>query len=246
MRIAQLSDWHVGITSPASIRKQIAKMVLAAPDIIVNCGDDSGGTWGAKGVRHVAKALRTAFPKTPILWVPGNHDFWALPAKKTFVQAQDFARNLAKLDEICAEFNILNLNQLPEGFVFQRVLFAGCSGWYRRPNPPTNDAHWGIKHADMSALMHASFLETLDGVKRQRHIRPDIRESVWVSHFPLIDDGTQGFADYGGSPQWGRVLQNEHGFHRFLNGHSHQYLTGPLQWVCGSDYYKPCFQIIEL
>ena len=65
MRILQISDTHQGITTRRAIITMLAGVRKKDFDVIVYCGDYSGGRVGAEMVLKTVDIIRAHFPKKP-------------------------------------------------------------------------------------------------------------------------------------------------------------------------------------
>lgn len=258
MKIAQFSDWHRGITTDGQIKVQLKEMAKPAPDILINCGDNTGTTVGWRCTKVLAEMVRDVFPTTPILWTNGNHDLWCAEPKKKqrFPAMKDFDENLKKIQDILREQNIHYLDkdgvyQHPD---FPKIFFMGAMGWYNNPNPPTNDCNFLPYGVSGSTNRHI-LLETEKDVWRNEEglTTFDLTRDqlVFISHFPVVKVGEEGdwkgsFEDFSWNEGIARHFQEFYNCKYFLNGHAHALHQGPLRWESGSDYKDPKFQIIKI
>jgi predicted MPP superfamily phosphohydrolase len=238
MRIALGSDWHIGITSPKSIRKMLKNAQKESIDVWVLAGDYCGGTDGQHSTRTIFRMVRQAFPNTPILAVVGNHDYWTENANLL-----SFYRNNSLIIEHAKENNI---HFLDEDGIWRKdgVAIIGHTLWYQSPNPPTNDAHWlpkgleGDTHRFLYKHSYNTLLQQATGFTEEDLTR------VVVTHFPIIEVAPKD-EQWSGDWRLGKFLQDAYGVELFLNGHSHQNHNGPLRYECGSDYCLPKYKVIE-
>lgn len=245
MKVGLISDLHYGITSSEDIVKTIENLKNEQPDVIVNCGDDSGGFCGYVGVTWVASTMRKLFGhEVPILHVMGNHDYWAGP------KGRYWARNLRRVKEGLLKYSIISLDQLGH-YNINNVFFFGNSGWYSNPNPPTIDKNfmpstWYRK--PLSEFLHYKKTEKVVSLLLDKGV-PAGYTPVFVSHFPVINTGPDykgRFEDFSWDTAFLRDLLFEAGVKHFLCGHSHGVHRGPLRYESGSDYYKPAYSILEI
>lgn len=262
MRIGQISDLHIGITTEGQIKQQLRAMAKDNPDVIVNCGDNTGTTSGYKCTKQIVRLIRQFFPETPILWTNGNHDYWCTSKVKengryykTRPSPIDFYKNLNMIEECLKEANIHFLDK--DGIYshpdFSDVLFIGSSGWYAHPNPPTNDINYlpysldGDTHRSLIKQTEDNLFNT--EAKLQTIYQKDYHTVIFVSHFPVIKAGIDykgRFEDFSWRTHIGDFFQENYNCKHFLCGHAHQLHEGPLRYECGPDYYKPAYQIIEV
>lgn len=253
MRILQTSDTHLGLTKFKAIRKMLLKASKEDFDVIVHCGDYCGGTKGHKTTRATVELIREIFPDKPFVSVLGNHDYWY--RKDGRPSAEEYYTNLEKIRQCFQENDVHFLDE--DGIYvhpdFPGVVIMGHSGWYKNPDPPTNDYRylpWGLDgntNWTMYKNSTAAITEQMDELKHMG-FEPSIHTLVYVSHFPVIEakDYKGGFDLYGGDSLIGKLIAKEYGCRHFLNGHAHQFHCGPLRYEAGSDYYNPKHQIIEV
>lgn len=74
MKVALCSDWHIGLTSPQTIRKLLKKLYAEKPDLIIHAGDYCGGLNGPKSVNTIMRFTRELCPDIPAIATIGNHD----------------------------------------------------------------------------------------------------------------------------------------------------------------------------
>lgn len=253
MLIAQTSDLHIEITTEKQIKKLLKDMAVDKPDLIINCGDNTGTLVGHKCTKRVAKIFRDTFPDTPILWTNSNHDRWCADSNRR-PSMDKYLDNLAKIEQTLKDNNI---HYLDNDGVYKHpdhpdLFFVGCSGWYGHPNPPTKDANYlpfGYDGDTHRAILRDTENDLHRNLATIEKFDKAVDTMVFISHFPVINTGD----DYKGTFElfsWreaiGTFLIEEYGCKYFLNGHAHQLHTGPLRYECGSDYYKPKYQLINL
>lgn len=248
MRILQVSDTHIGITSHKTLEGMFRNAAREDFDVLIHCGDYSGRAEGASAVEETLAIMRDAIPDKPILTVLGNHDFWCGNESGAKISLRDFADNLNAIDESCHKHNVILLDKHgPWRGAEPGVVIVGASGWYANPNPPTNDKNYlpnmeGSSHSFLLRRTEADLASNLAGLTEDDTTR------IFVSHFPVINTGNDykgAFESFSWSESIGKLLQDQ-GFEFFANGHAHQTHKGPLRWECGSDYYNPKYHIIKV
>ncbi len=248
-KIALLSDWHWGITTPRSIQKITKKLAAENVDVVINAGDNSGQAIGAPAVDKIFRELRKHMPTTPILSVWGNHDVWAdLDPSYARYQA-----NLLSLEALCRKHGVVDLSAVdfwqPSGKTGDLRVF-GQMLWYEKP-PLSNDINYLPRHSPSGGSIHLEIMAEQD---KQLHAKlgrlPEVpcKHQVFVSHFPVLEVSGSYTGDdwWGGNRRIGPILQESYGVTMMLNGHTHTQLNGPVRYESGSDYYKPAYRIIEL
>lgn len=263
MKIALLSDWHIGQTKDKTIQKAFAEIATYEPDLIVNAGDNNGGWYGAKAVHTIHMRLREAMPDTPVVACLGNHDFWVRGRK----HGNDFfnyssntpgyrrpapdvwLRNYQDILDTFKKFNIhfLDLDGPYRDPEHAGIAVFGHTMWYENSAPPSNDAYFmpvgyeGDTHAYLRSTAYKQVYESID------KLTENDKTIIFVSHFPVIKtDNDYDFHIWSGSESFGHYLQDDVGVQYFLNGHAHQLHKGPVRWEAGSDYGFPKFIIIDV
>jgi hypothetical protein len=133
--------------------------------------------------------------------------------------------------------------------MIDNVIFFGHSGWYKNPNPPTNDKNFlpTALEGDTNRYLYKKSTNAIQ--KQLDEMEITDKTLVFVSHFGVIageDDYKGGYEKFGGDPFIGQMLKEAYGVKYFLQGHAHMLLQGPELFEAGSDYYKPSYQIIEI
>lgn len=261
MRILQISDTHLGITTEGQIKQMLRKALKEEFDVIVHCGDYCGGMMGWRKVRDTVRLIRKFFPDKLFLSTIGNHDYWCHSNKrakeggrwiKTRPDLHVYAENLRKIEEVFREHSVhfLDKDGLASHPSFPGVLFIGASGWYTNPNPPTNDGRFlpigleGDTHRSLLKATEANLWRTEEVLKTRMY-----DEVIFVSHFPVVNTGPDykgRFEDFSWSESVARYFQETYKCKYFLCGHAHSLHKGPLRYECGPDYYRPTYQIIEV
>jgi len=247
MRILQISDTHNGITKLKTIKEVFKQAANESPDLLMHCGDYSGGQTGHKHVRLTANLMRDYFPNTPIVTVLGNHDYWAGPSPAPV----DFAYNYGRIKEI---FESHKIHFMDEAGIYKSddIAIIGCSGWYSSLNPPTNDRLYLPSHVEantnrwMERKARSIFLKQLDQLD---DIYGEYITTAFISHFPVIDAGNErkgAFEEFCWDASIGALMQSDYACKYFFCGHAHQLHTGPLRYESGSDYYNPKYQLVEI
>jgi len=255
MKIAQMSDTHMGITKPKSLRKMFNKMKNGREenpfDIILHNGDFCGGTKGYKTVNGTILLLREFFPDTPIVANIGNHDFWWLGYKdknrrdenwKYFYPSyHDFCENYEK---ILAIFKTHNIHFLDEDGPYRHKDFPGTvmvghTGWYNNPKF-TNDYNFlpiGLEGDTYNYMVRRA----QNGLYKNLDLLTEKDTKVlFSSHFPVIAP-----SDWGWFSSIADMMTRDYGTTFFFCGHAHELHQGPLRWECGPDYHKPAYQIVD-
>lgn len=269
MKIAQISDTHLGITTEGQLRVMFRDLAKKDFDLIVHCGDWCGGVMGHRKVRDTLRLLRKYLPNQPVIATIGNHDYWCHSNKRKKVMdfytgrtryipakpgPDDYLNNLKLIEEHFEDHNVHFLDR--KGIYvhpdFPSIVFIGVSGWYANPYPPTRDASW--LPLGMDGDTHRYILRNTErDLHRYEESLKDFDASwqnlVFVSHFPVINTGPDykgSFYDFSWSESIGQYYQETYNCKFFLNGHAHQLHQGPLRWECGSDYMRPKYQLIEV
>ena len=252
IKLALLSDWHWGITKPQSIHKAAKKLAAEKPDLVINAGDNCGGTNGARATRQVFKALRAQMPDVTILSVLGNHDLWS--GTKYLPSYADYQHNLVKLAAAHQEFNIQNLSTLMDPVYFANkqgdtIEIFGQMMWYEQ-HIRTNDYNFLPLHTPSGEGIYLELVKQEERAAIAKLQAAKLYTRVFVSHMPVLDMGDIAPDRHGGwwgaNRRLGEIMQKDHGVDIFLNGHTHGNLNGPVRYECGSDYGKPLYKIIEI
>lgn len=253
MIVGLTSDTHLGLTKISAIRRMFLDLRDENPDIIVHCGDYSGGKIGHEKVKLTCELMREIFPDTPIISVTGNHCKWSGQGKR--IGRDEFG------DKVYARPHLVNFqhneSEIVDCFKKHRVhfldndgvyrhpgfpcyAFVGHTGWYhKRPN--SNDFNFmpmgieGDTHYFLLKMAENELMQNLQGLTDDDVVR------ILVTHFPVIDP-----QDFGWSEKLGKILQEQYGISYFLNGHAHQRHNGPLRFESGSDYYLPRYLIMNI
>jgi predicted phosphodiesterase len=260
LRILLIADWHLGLTSEGSIRKQLGLMQDIHKenpvDCVVNSGDYCGGQCGWRSVKTISKWTRDYFPDTPILSTLGNHDKWLEGRKRRsdgINYSEDRLRTAAmfhdSLDRVREAFKAQSVHFLDEDGPWRKDHYCilGHTLWYQSPSPPTNDGGWLPLEIDgkptmewLTAAWNADLQKSLDKLGKTDVVR------IFASHFPIIETNNPVDAAFAGPYSLYRVLKDHYGFGTFLNGHTHRLVAEPGHWCVGSDYYNPRFLLVEI
>ncbi len=230
MRILIIGDTHYGITSPGRLDKFYFEECTGHFDIIVHVGD-----WACSDQSEIeagVRQIRNWFPKTPILTVRGNHDFWS-----------QNPHNLHDLDKFHAKifehYKIHHLQNNP--FILKDVLFVGFDGWYGNPDPPTNDDRW--IHSD---IPHNVYLADKAANECQKVLSETMNAKdktiIATTHFPPLEsDCFPGDTSMIANPKWLDFLTENSNY--LLCGHTHCFqdvtINGCRIINNGSDYGTP-------
>lgn len=271
MRILQISDTHLGITTEGQIKVMLRNASKEEFDIIVHCGDYCGGFMGNKKLKPTLRQIRKFFPDKPFLSVIGNHDWWChgKMVKRPSAFDPDFSVKVMSkagpdnffdnYEKIVAAFKEFNVHFLDKDGIYSHpdhpeVVFTGASGWYAHPNPYTNDHKWlpiGLEGNTNNWLLkntEADLHRNEDQLKATGFDKTK-QKLVFVSHFPVVNAGRDykgAFEDFSWSAAICDYYQEEYGCKHFLCGHAHQLHKGPLRYECGPDYRFPAYQIVEV
>jgi predicted MPP superfamily phosphohydrolase len=258
MRILQTSDTHWGITKEKAIRKLLQQAATEEFDLLIHCGDYSGGVNGHKTTTATIKLIRQYLPTKPIVTVLGNHDLWtrAKTTRSRSTTSPSIALFQENYDKILQTFKAHSVHFLDRDGLyihpdFPHIKIIGHTGWYAHPNPPTNDLKylpraveghthgWLLKQSNEALQQH---IEQLDQVYQPQDV------VVFVSHFPVVKaaDYKGTFEQFSWSESISKMFQQHYNCKYFLNGHAHMYHNGPLRYESGSDYSKPKYHIIEV
>jgi len=257
LRVALFSDWHIGLTKEKSIKIKLAEMEAANPDLLINCGDNCGGSDGSRSTYTITKFVREVFPDLPFLSCLGNHDYWK-SAGKVFTGEKHFVRHKKpsallfneNYREILKTFKTFNVHFLNEDGLFRLqthpgIVFMGHTLWYREDLPKSNNFNFmpkDIEGGTSQYLLQKGYAEVY---KQLAQLTENDTTRVFCSHFPIIEHVTEEDRLYGGDLEFGKDLQGKYKINYFLNGHAHQRMEGPLRYEAGSDYGKPNFIILE-
>lgn len=248
LRICQISDTHLGITSKNAINYMLEQMTKEEFDVLVHCGDWCGTLNAWQTVRDTLKLIRARFPDKQVLATLGNHDYWTHPAT-----LHSFTVNLRHIERI---FKRNKVHFLDRAGVWKSngVVIIGASGWYAHPRPPTNDINYLPSH--LEGHTHGYLLNLTELALKSNEYQGLLKKFdkekdtlVFVSHFPVIKAGMDykgRFEDFSWSESIGKYYKEVYNCRYFLNGHAHMLHKGPLRYESGSDYYVPAYQIIEI
>lgn len=223
-------------------------MVYLDPDVLINLGDNCGGTDGYKSTALVTDLVRSFFPNKPFLACLGNHDYWKLGKNSKRPSLEDFVKNLESIKSLFKENKIhfFDTDGPYRHEDFYGFVFFGHSLWYGNSNPPTNDFMYLPHHIEGDTngyLQRSAYKAVLDATES---LREDDIYRIFCSHFPVVCFNNEFDYLFGGSPSFGDNLKNKFNVYKFFNGHAHQRHEGPLRYESGSDYGNPGFIIINL
>ena len=207
MRIAYYSDLHLEFGSLNYVKELFRKCVA---DVIVVAGDLMNN-----GEAPVFLHRLDDLVDIPIIYVPGNHDFY-------YTSKQAFAVELQR-HRYC-NVHILNTNIVD----ILGVRFVGATGWWTEVSKRTliaiND-FFNIK--DIRQNENGSAWGRHDRAFFERHLKNDFKgKTVCISHhapsFKCIPDSL-GWRDYNDAyaNNWDELLR-ENGPDIWIHGHIHQ------------------------
>ena len=253
MRVLQISDLHIGLTTESSIRKMFKEASKLDFDMILNCGDNSGQRSALKPCRLIAKMMREYWLDKPILTVNSNHDSWLAGHENSKPSLADWLKQREDIKQIYKDYNI---HYMDEDGIFEvweepNMVFVGVGGWYGNSNPPTNDSLYlphNIEGISPHLWLRNEAEKKLD--KQLLQLDKIYNEDTvvcFVSHFPVIKTmGDKGFDLFAWSERIGELMKERYDCQYFFEGHSHLEHKGPIVYNCGSDYYHPKYQIVEV
>lgn len=169
---------------------------------------------------------------------------------------ETFNKNITNIRSTFEDYNVHFLDD--KGLYihedFQDIIITGHTGWYKHTNPPTNDIAYlphNVEGNTHNYLYKKSIDELEINLKQLDHYyKPGFSTVVYVSHFPVVDDGTNdykgAFEQFCGDPNIAEVMQRDYNCKYFLEGHSHKRKEGPLKYNSGSDYCDPNYLIVEV
>lgn len=251
-RVALTSDTHLGLTSEPSLRKMFREMSRVGVDVLVHAGDYCGGRDGARSVRTTVRLARSVLGSSiPYISVLGNHDYWCRTGRLSPSEDMWYT-NLLGIQKTCAEQDVFLLDTESEVVHAGGLQFLGHTGWYRHPNPPTNDSQHmpllvgGVDpHTYLARQAREDITRKLELVELMSD--SDRARTVWVSHMPVVaQEEDPGAHHYGGDSAVGNQLQYL-GVTKYMCGHAHQTWLGTRgRLEAGSDYGKPAWLLIQI
>ena len=211
------------------------------PDVLVHAGD-----WASNRQHQFYRSMlmfRNAV-SCPIFAVRGNHDFWQLRDKRSIRLSYEetLVNHLKCFKEIGihhADFGPLEIG----GYSFY-----GFDGWYRTPNPPTNDEmHLPYTHEGlpiMELLTRKAYRDLSALIER---LKGDRRKRVCVTHFPPFSSSLI-YRDLVANENHLPIIEENFGV--LMCGHSHLasdwHYKGLRIINSGSDYDAPQLSCIDL
>lgn len=265
MKIALISDTHWGLTKPKALNKMLLKLAQEPFDVLIHAGDYCGTRNGFKPTRATVQLIRDFFPEVPYLTVLGNHEYYTTGEKRrnslngnNFYRpsVETFKENFTNIKEMFEEYNVHFLDD--KGLYihedYKDIIITGHTGWYKNPNPLTNDINY-LPYNNEGNIHNYLYNKSIDELEinlqqLDHYYRPGHSTVVYVSHFPIIKDGTDGYKGafelFCGDPNIAKVMQKDYACRYFLEGHSHLRKEGPLKYNCGSDYGNPKYLIMEI
>ena len=119
MKIAATADLHYNIArSKQSAEQLAAELAEVAPDVLILVGDLAGQRLDV--LEHCFALFEPL--GCPRLYVPGNHELWALPGQDSLDRYERL------LPQACRDCGVHYLDGEP--FVLERTAFVGNVGWY--------------------------------------------------------------------------------------------------------------------
>lgn len=264
LKIAHITDTHIGITNPRTLEKLFKRLAREEFDLLVHTGDYCGGFIGSRSVRTTVNMIRQAMPNIPFCSTIGNHDLWhegrrvsrsdklisadSYTKSKTFPSPEIFHENLKAIREA---FLAARVHFLDEDGPFRLesqpgLAIFGHMGWYNN-HPNSNDFNFlpAALDGDTNRFLQKRALEGL--YRNVDLLNPSDQFRIFVSHFPVVE--ILGDAKFSSDSWDGRLtewLENELGVRCFLNGHAHQLHEGPKRFEPGTDYRKPTFRVWDI
>lgn len=252
MKIAHITDTHLGITSMSSLRKMFIQIAdeykRGRFDLLVHTGDYCGGALGSKSVNSTIKELREHYDG-PIVSTIGNHDYWSGGT------LEGFATNMNAINYTFEKYDVHFIDN--DGIYvhpdFPDVKILGCAGWYTNLYPPTNDCMHlpkTIEGVNPNAYLANQSYRCLDRQMEELDKTYDTSDTVvFISHFPVIkvphkNDYKGSFEDFCWSERIGDLMNTVYGCKYFLNGHAHQLHEGQaMRYEPGTDYGNPRYRV---
>lgn len=250
MKVIFCADIH---RDAGSADERISNIVNEKPNILVHCGDLS--SWGE--YERSLIWLRKLFPKTEILLIPGNHEFYC-NKRQTIREIIDLQT------EKNIQYDIFSLNN-NNYKISDNFFIVGCMGWYDYSFPADKKytkqeldagSSRGIQWNDMRSIntdgksnkywsdLFLSFLITkLASLSNNSKI-------IYCSHFlpyhELNAHAPSLFGAYSGSVEYGKIL-NSLGDRLIKSfcGHTHKEAKFNKHINIGSDYYGSCKYYVE-
>lgn len=251
MKIALTSDIHYGFNGKTDrIFKKFVKELALNKDIelLIVAGDLASSK--QRNLETAFDILRNAIT-IPIVFVRGNHDFWAGFDKKIDVQFTSLKQIYDYQNGI---FKWYNIHHLDTPFIYKDAQFCGFDGWYGSLYPQTNDEYWipkesGYGPSSMQYLYHKNVkdfdnVKSIDTSKFNKNIlitHINITPYKGMTKDPWMMAGPKYFYD---------EIKNK--FDVLCYGHTHLETDhfdkdGNIYvYNSGSDYNKPKYIIIDL
>ena len=196
MKLYAVSDLHV---ASAATRSAVASIPTHPDDWLILAGD-IGET-----IPHLEWTLRTLLPRfQQLVWVPGNHDLWTLPADPNQARGETRYRQLV---DLCRSLGVLTPEDpYPEWTdgarepVVLAPLFLLYDYSFRRPGSTKAEAmdeavtagvvctDEFLLHPDPFPSREAWCRSRVDGTARRLADIPERYSTVLISHFPLRQD----------------------------------------------------------
>ena len=244
MKVGVLTDIHLGSYEEKDEQlDQFADSIQGECEVLVLSGDLA--STDPLETERCLKILRRRNPFLPILFVPGNHDFWSTNWDfRTITDILEFHK------KICKENKIHHLENDGE-FVLNDVSFMGYMGWYASLNNDTKD-YGLIPKSNPYGADTFSYMKKLEGDALDKMAATEITapKKVCVTHFNLFPDG--GYENLSGNPRFFELFLKDK-FDVLIMGHSHvamdEVKDGCRVINAGADYKESPehhFKIIEI
>lgn len=253
MKVCHITDTHIGITQPSSIRKMLNKIKNEEFDLLLHTGDYCGGSNGGKSVASTVKMIREVYDG-PFLSTIGNHDYWAGGHFPDWVKSMNQVRDTFKENNV----HFIDEDGIYIHPAFPDIKFIGASGWYANPNPPTNDYFWMPASCEGVRMNQYLLQKSEKTIQKQMDeldltYTPGTDTVCFVSHFPVVKpkegpgDYKGAFEDFCWSERISQLVNACYDCKYFFNGHAHQLHEGKeMRYEPGSDYGNPDYRIWDI
>jgi len=236
MKILLTSDVHRGMTQKTHEKheKFLKEVSLQDVDIVVIAGDICSGK--QDNLESFFKAYRTHIPTKPTYAVRGNHEYFNIGRK------QQLGIKIANWNDVCAKYNIVSLDgQMVE---VNGIKMYGWHNWYgtARHLRGTNDEY----HLEIEEDLRL-YKDDMDSF--WRYIDAGVKADVLINHMPIVPNAQYKLWN-GIEHQWEALKEQNMQPRVYLHGHTHQerdiVIDGVRVVMCGSDYDKPAYKIVEV